>query len=226
MTISEHINKFNENLRLDVKLPLGVEVMNPFEDKTVFGLASLFYNKFYKDSNPRKLILGINPGRLGAGLTGIPFTDPVKLQDECGIPNDLKKIGEPSAGFVYDMINVYGGPIAFYSDYFIHSVCPLGFVKEGLNYNYYDSNKLEDTVKPFILESLKTILGFGVDSEKCYCLGNGKNYKFLTTFNKEHKLFEEIIPLPHPRWIVQYRRKRYHEFLNVYLDVLKSVIAS
>lgn len=220
MTIAGQINEFNASLSLDVRLPAGVEVLNPFTDKTVFGLASLFYSTFYNDTKPRKLMLGINPGRLGAGLTGIPFTDPVKLQDECGIPNDLKKVGEPSAGFVYDMIKAYGGPVAFYSRYMIHSVCPLGFIKNGLNYNYYDSKELEYAASPFILQSLKTILDVGIESNKCYCLGNGKNYKFLLKMNKEHKLFGEIIPLPHPRWIVQYRRKSYSKFMDVYLDAL------
>lgn len=208
MTISDQIIKFNNSLRLNVKLPQCVDVMNPFKERETTQLAFLFYEKFYNDDKPRKLFLGINPGRLGAGVTGIPFTDPIKLQEDCGIKNNFKKVGEPSAGFIYDMIKAYGGPDLFYSDYFIHAVCPLGFTKDGLNYNYYDSKELENAVTPFILESLQIILKFGLLSENCYCLGNGKNFKFLTKFNKEHKLFGEIIPLPHPRWIVQYRRKQ------------------
>src|SRR5210317_691197 len=119
MTISSQINKFNNNLRLSVKLPESVDVMNPFSIKETARLAFLFYEKFYNDDKPRKLILGINPGRLGAGVTGIPFTDPIKLQEDCGIENDFKKVGEPSAGFVYDLIKDYGGTDLFYSDYFI-----------------------------------------------------------------------------------------------------------
>ena len=220
MTIADKINEFNKNLSLNVALPDGVEVMNPFADKTTVELTETFYNKYYSDSHPRILLLGINPGRLGGGITGVPFTDPVKMQENCGIANDLQKKTEPSAGFIYDMIDGYGGPEKFYHKYFIHAVCPLGFTKNSINYNYYDDKELEKSVTPFIIESLNTFLSFGIDRSVCYCLGNGKNYKFLGNLNKQHRFFEYIIPLPHPRWIVQYRRKRYKEYRESYLKYL------
>jgi hypothetical protein len=220
MTFAEHINRFNRDLRLEVALPDGVEVMNPFDDPVTRRLAETFYLKFYSDNNPRQLVIGINPGRLGGGVTGIPFTDPVKLQDQCGIPNELRKVTEPSAGFIYDMINAFGGADAFYARYFIYAVSPLGFTKEGLNYNYYDSKTLEKAVTPFIISSMRKILHEGVDASICYCLGNGKNFKFLDDLNRKEEFFGDVVPLPHPRWIVQYRRKRYAEFIGSYLDAL------
>lgn len=221
MTFADQVNHFNASLELNSDLPEGIEVMNPFENRTTFELSSAFYNKYYKDHQSRKLILGINPGRLGAGLTGIPFTDPVKLQEICGIKNELNKATEPSAGFIYDMITAYGGPKLFYDHYFINSVSPLGFVKNGVNYNYYDSKELEKAITPFILESLNTLLNFQIDTTTCYCLGNGKNYKFLDALNKKHQFFIRVIPLPHPRWIVQYRRKRYDEYIQEYLKLMQ-----
>lgn len=220
MLLNENINTFNRSLELNIDLPVNVEVMNPFENIKTVGLTETFYNKYYSDLKPRKLILGINPGRLGGGVTGVPFTDPVKMQEICGIPNDLQKKTEPSAGFIYDMINAFGGPDKFYSKYFIHAVCPLGFTKNGVNYNYYDDKVLEKKVTPFILESLNKILSFNIDHKVCYCLGNGKNFKFLNTLNKQYHFFDKVVPLPHPRWIVQYRRKRYHEFIELYLKQL------
>ena len=220
MNFAESINQFNKNLTLQVSLPKGVEVMNPFEDKTTVELAENFYNKYYSDDNPRKLLLGINPGRLGGGVTGVPFTDPVKMLENCKIPNDLQKKTEPSAGFIYDMINAYGGTEKFYSKFFIFAVCPLGFTKNGINYNYYDDKALEKSVTPFIIDSLKKILTFNVNKEICYCLGNGKNYKFLNNLNNTYSFFEKVVPLPHPRWIVQYRRKKYQEFIALYLNEL------
>lgn len=202
-------------------LPDKVEVLNPFKNQTTIELAEKFYNKYYADSNPRKLILGINPGRLGGGVTGVPFTDPVKMQVNCGISNDLQKKTEPSAGFIYDMITTYGSPDKFYDKYFIHAVCPLGFTKNGINYNYYDDKVLEKAVTPFILDSLEQILSFDISTDVCFCLGNGKNYKFLNTLNKQYHFFKEVTPLPHPRWIVQYHRKRYQEFIELYLKELK-----
>jgi hypothetical protein len=221
MTFADYVIEFNRNLKLSIPVPPGVEVMNPFSDINTQEISEKFYRKYYSDNDDRILILGINPGRFGGGITGIPFTDPVKLENYCQIPNPLKKVTEPSAGFVYDMIAAYGGTEKFYSKYFIHAVCPLGFTKGGINYNYYDSKELEKAVTPFILQSLKHILTFPVNSNTCYCLGNGKNFAFLSKLNSEHHFFNRIIPLPHPRWIVQYRRKKYDEFIGEYLKLLK-----
>lgn len=221
MNLAERIIDFNHSLDLTIALPKGVRVMNPFTETTVREISGKFYRKFYSDNHPRILILGINPGRFGGGITGIPFTDPVKLEKNCDIKNELKKVTEPSAGFVYDMIGAYGGPEIFYSKYFIHAVCPLGFTMDGNNYNYYDSKPLEQAVTPFIIQSLKRILSFPVKIDRCYCLGNGKNFTFLSQLNFKQKFFREIIPLPHPRWIVQYRRKKYEDFIKEYLEKLK-----
>lgn len=220
MTFGEKVNQFNSSLQFDLELPDGIHVMNPFQNKVTSSLASAFYKKYYNDNQKRKLLLGINPGRLGAGLTGIPFTDPVKLDEICGIPNDLQKKTEPSAGFIYDMITAFGGPEKFYNAYFINSVSPLGFINEGVNYNYYDSKELELAVEPFVIDSLRKIIKLGIDTEVCFCLGNGKNFKYLQKLNKTEKLFDRIVPLPHPRWVVQYRRKRYNEFVGMYLEEL------
>jgi hypothetical protein len=220
MSFAQKVIRFNQSLELDIPLPEGVQVMNPFQNRQVVEISDKFYLKYFTDNSQRTLILGINPGRFGAGVTGIPFTDPVKLVQNCGIPNSLKKITEPSAGFVYDMIEAYGGPEKFYSKYFIHAVCPLGFTKDGVNFNFYDSKELEIAVTPFIISSLEKILTFPVSYEICFCLGMGKNFLYLKRLNDKCHFFEKIIPLPHPRWIVQYRRKLYQEFIAAYLDNL------
>ncbi|MCF8379120.1 MAG: DUF4918 family protein [Bacteroidales bacterium] len=220
-TFAENVNHFNSKLIIETPLPNGVGVMNPFSDPKVYNLATQFYRKYYHDHKIRKLILGINPGRLGAGLTGIPFTDPVKLLEDCGIPNQLKKVKEPSAGFIHDMIYAFGGLEHFYTKYFINSVCPLGFTFNGINYNYYDSKQLESAIKPFIIKSLRQLLAFNVDSSECFCLGNGKNFKFLKNLNNEMHFFKKVTPLPHPRWIVQYRQKQYQYFIHEFIATLK-----
>jgi hypothetical protein len=218
MSFAQKVIRFNQSLELDIPLPEGVQVMNPFHDRQVVEISDKFYLKYFSDNSLRTLLLGINPGRFGAGVTGIPFTDPVKLEKNCGIANNLKKITEPSAGFIYDMIEAYGGKEKFYSKYFIHAVCPLGFTCKGLNFNYYDSREIERAVTPFIVSSIEKILSFPVNTELCYCLGMGKNFAFLQNLNQKHHFFNKVIPLPHPRWIVQYRRKRYNEFIMVYIE--------
>jgi len=49
---------------------------------------------------------------------------------------------------------------------------------------------------------------------------HGLNEKFLHYLNDRHQLFDEIIPLSHPRWVMQYRLKRKDEFIGEYLERL------
>jgi hypothetical protein len=214
MNFSNRTIKFYISLSVKATLPDGVEVLNPYQKPEVIEVCKTFYDKYYSDTRGRRLILGINPGRHGAGITGIPFTDPLKLENECGISNDFDKRGELSSEFIYRLIDKMGGPEHFYAHYFIGAVSPLGFVKDGKNYNYYDSREMIRSLKPFIIQSLVDQIGLGINSRKCYCLGQGKNYEYLKFLNEEIKLFDEIVPLPHPRWVMQYRRKELSEYLS------------
>ena len=60
------------------------------------------------------MILGINPGRHGSGVTGIAFTDTKRLNNDCGISFDEYVTHETSSVFVYEMIKAFGGPEKFY----------------------------------------------------------------------------------------------------------------
>jgi len=214
MTFSDRILKFYEELHIDETLPEGVEIINPYHQRDVKEVCRDFYSKYYNDNSGRKLIVGINPGRFGAGITGIPFTDPQKLEDECSIPNSFNKRSELSSEFIYLLINAMGGSEHFYKHYYIGAVSPLGFLKDGKNYNYYDSSELFRALKPFIMRSLVEQIGLGITSRKCFCLGQGKNLEYLNRLNAELRLFDEIIPLPHPRWVMQYRRKKLDDYLS------------
>ena len=220
MVLADQILTFYKSLKLEMPLPKGVDVLNPFRHDDVFELCKKFYHEFYNDSNPRRLIMGINPGRLGGGTTGIPFTDPVKLEKFCSIPNPLPKKTELSADFIYTMIEAFGGVNSFYKRFHFSSVCPLGFTMDGKNLNYYDLPKLEQAVRPFIISSIRKQLTFPIDTGTCFCLGEGENYKYLLKLNQEFSFFENIVPLPHPRFIMQYRRKKVHEYVNVYIQKL------
>lgn len=214
MNFSERIIKFYRELQLNESLPKGIDVLNPYSNDEVIDVCRQFYNKYYNDSRGRIFIAGINPGRFGAGVTGIPFTDPVLLENECSIVNDFGKRGELSSEFIYRLINAMGGPDHFYKHFYIGAVSPLGFVRDGKNYNYYDSKELMIALKPFIVSNLIKQIGLGIKSRKCYCLGQGKNYEYLKMLNVELKFFDEIIPLPHPRWVMQYRRKQLDQIIS------------
>ena len=96
---------FYRNLRPRFPLGEGIGMMNPYKDPAARAVATQFYEKFYADNRPRAFIFGINPGRHGAGVTGVPFTDPIRLVEKCGIPNDWKQQAELSSQFVYAVID-------------------------------------------------------------------------------------------------------------------------
>jgi hypothetical protein len=202
-------------------LPDGIEILFPQQRTEVMDAVESFFYKFYDDNNPRHLIFGINPGRFGAGTTGINFTAPKQLKECCGIDHSFKPQTELSAEFIYEFISAYGGPKKFYTDYFISSVSPLGFVRNGINLNYYDDKKLQKAVEPFIISSVQKQISLGFKTDYCICIGGDKNLKFLSTVNKEYKFFGELIPLPHPRFIMQYRRRQKEYYVGQYLSVLR-----
>ena len=198
-------------------LPKGIEILFPQQTKEVMKVVETFFTKFYNDTKPRHLIFGINPGRFGAGTTGINFTAPKQLKEFCGIDHGFKSQTELSAEFIYESIQAFGGVEKFYKNYFITSVSPLGFIKGGLNINYYDDKDLQQAVTPFIINNIQKQIALGFRTDFCICIGGDKNLKFFSALNNEYKFFNEIVPLPHPRFIMQYRRKQKEKYIQQYL---------
>jgi len=223
-TLGDKIVNFHSSLDIDQRiLPDGIAVMNPFKESPyALQVSTAFYKKFYEDHKVRQMIVGINPGRHGAGVLGVPFTDTKRLQDPCGIAVEGISTHEPSSVFVYEMIEAYGGVTAFYNKFYINSISPLGFLKlkngKETNFNYYDSKALQDAIQPYAVQWLKKQISFGLDTSVGYCLGAGKNFKFLSALNAEHHFFEKIIPLEHPRYIQQYKSKEKEAYITKYLE--------
>ena len=230
LTMAERIIAFNAALDFTRPLPKGIGVMNPFrENKGAWEASCAFYTKYYSDNAPRCLILGINPGRFGAGLTGVAFTDPKRLRECCGITSYAgSDAHEPSSAFVYAMIERYGGATKFYSKFLITSICPLGFTARGkngkeVNYNYYDSKELADSARAFMVECLRKELTFGLRREVCFCLGTGKNEKYITALNEEYGFFDAVIALEHPRYIIQYKSKQMQDYIAKYIKYFDGI---
>lgn len=221
---SKKLIKFYTQLQPPTNLPKGIEVLFPQKDPEVIEIIEQFYKKYFTDDHPRSLLLGINPGRHGAGITGVNFTGPKQLKEFCGIDHHFKNSSELSAEFIYEMIMAYGGVATFYRNWFIGSVSPLGFTKDGININYYDDRNLVKVVTPFITNCIDRQVSMGFNRKKCLCIGGEKNYKFLSALNNEHKWFKAIVPLPHPRFILQYRRKQKDTYIHQYLSELKQAV--
>lgn len=217
---SDNITAFYKLLKPPLDLPDKVGVLMPYNMPTVIECMDQFYSKYYQDNHKRTLLMGINPGRFGGGVTGIPFTDPVRLQQACGIENSFDKRAELSSIFMYDMIAATGGAFHFYKNFYFSSVSPLGFVKYGKNLNYYDEKPLQQAVEPFAVQCMETQLEWGLNRETAFCIGEGTNLKYLLQLNKAHGWFKEIIGLPHPRFIMQYKRKNMKDYIQRYTDAL------
>lgn len=227
-SFADSVIEFNRQLHYSGKLPKGFNVMNPYLDNPeTLDVMQQFYHKYYNDSNQRKFIIGINPSRHGAGVTGVPFTDTKRLESVCGIPMHSVHTHEVSSVFIYDLIAAYGGPEAFYSQFYINSPFPLAIVREAkngqwLNANYYDDPALFEAVKDFMIASLKKHISLGLDTSRVFVLGK-KNAMFIQKLNQETKLFDQIEVLEHPRFIQQYKSKDKQLYIDKYLLTLNDV---
>lgn len=219
-TWAKELFEFYTSLKPQEYLPGSIQWLYPQKEKKVQAILELFLNKYYSDCSKRILFLGINPGRYGAGITGINFTAPKQLREDCEIENPFSG-SELSAEFIYAMINAYGGTKKFYSKFFIGSVCPLGFVQNGKNLNYYDNKELLKAIEPFIIDNISRLVSYNIDRSICICIGGEKNFKYLSRLNEQNHWFKKILCLPHPRFIMQYKRKQVQDYIKLYLDVLE-----
>ena len=233
-TFAEKVLKYNDNLsKITLEIPDGFKIINPFNSdsrKKIKEITTLFYKKYYNDTNKRRLILGSSPARRGTAVTGVPFEDAAHLQKETGILIDKFYINKSSSGFLYDVIEKYGGCDKFYADFYMNFVCPLGIVKinskgNEVNCNYYDSKKLQEALESLIINSIRAQIDLGIDTSVCYCIGSGENYTYLSKLNEKYGFFNNIIPLEHPRFIMQYNSKNKDIFLEKYLNALNNKCA-
>lgn len=223
VTFAKKASLFYTGLREPDNLPSRVEVVHPYKHEYVRDYVELFLNRFFSDTRKRVFVLGINPGRFGSGMTGVPFTDPIALEKFCGINNVFLKRREPSSEFIYTFINDWGGANAFYHDFFLSAVSPIGFIRDGANYNYYDDRDLLRIAKPFIVRTLQQQCSFGA-RDTAILLGIGKNQKKFTELNSEFRFFKRVLALEHPRFIMQYQRKNLKNYLEKYHQVFSQAL--
>jgi len=223
MRWDEHLIRYYENLQPPPLQP-PFEWLYPQREAAVRKIWAAFCRKYYHDAAKRVLFLGINPGRLGAGITGVNFTAPKQLSEVLGMEHPFGRGTELSAGFIYEVIEAYGGPEAFYGRFFLGSVCPFGLVKQGKNLNYYDDRALAEFLKPFMVQSIGRLIEGPVDRRTCICIGGEKNFRFLEGLNRQQGWFENVVHVPHPRFIMQYRRRQKQQFIQQYLQVMQDAV--
>ena len=199
----------------------SVDFINPYSNETVKNVVRKFYKKFYSDDGKRIFVFGINPGRFGGGLTGISFTDPVALRENCEIENDLGERKELSSKFIYKVVDAFGGTKKFFSKVFLTALYPFAITRGGKNYNYYDDKSLAEILYPEIIRTIKTQIKFGARKDVVILLGK-RNADYFSKINDAFEFFEKVIVLDHPRYIMQYRLKKINYYIKKYLAALNS----
>ena len=76
-----------------------------------------------------------------------------------------------------------------------------------------------------MVASLRRQLAFGIARVVCFCLGTGKNAAFIGRLNAEYGFFERVVPLEHPRYIMQYKRKEHAAYVRKYVSLLGAAAA-
>ncbi len=216
VTFCDRVLGFYRTIALPCLPSPRITVIHPHNNAETFEYTKEFFNSFFRDQEKRVFVFGINPGRFGSGITGVPFTDPVALQDICGIRNDFEKRRELSSQFMYQFIERWGGARLFFRQFFLTAVSPIGFLRDGVNCNYYDDPVLLSTLQPFLVSTIRTQLAFGARRDVAIVLGSGKNQKFFIELNEQHRFFRNVYAIEHPRFVMQYRRKNLSDYLEKY----------
>lgn len=217
-TFGKSVVNFLNSLHIPEEIE-GVKVINPYKDEEVQRVVDVFYNRYFNDNQDRTFIIGINPGRLGGGLTGISFTDPIALKDYCDIENNCGDKRELSSRFIYRMIEAFGGVKDFYYKFYLTALFPLALTKDNKNYNYYDNSSLQTKLEKEMIQSLVTQTAFGANRKNAICLGK-KNYKIIEKLNSHYHFFDHLHVVEHPRYIMQYKLKQIEHYIDQYLQVM------
>ena len=219
-TFGSRVIDFHQKLQPPQDLPPGIEWINNLDQVETQTCFNTFFKTYFSDKGKRLFLFGINPGRFGAGLTGVSFTDPVYLEERCHIANPFPKRHELSSHFIYQVIEAYGTVDDFYRYHYITSLLPLGLLKNEKNYNYYDDQITLEALEPFVIDSVTKQIQFGAYTDQAICIGKGKNYRYFLELNQRQRWFDRIVALPHPRWVMQYNRKDIDKYVDEYLDAL------
>lgn len=171
----------------------------------------MFWQTYYGGALPRVVLCGINPGRHGAGKTGIPFLDFQSLSKL--IPGIDRQDSERTAGFFFQIVRQFGVE-AFFKTFYVTNVSSVGFIRDGKNLNYHDlpAPALEVVERNF-LQEMEVVRPTHIIS-----LGDAVQQTV-------RKLLPASVDcsmrLPHPSWIMTYRGNAQDKWAARYLEVLE-----
>lgn len=168
--------------------PHGFTVLADFLEN--WPLVEEFYARYYLQGFPKTVVCGLNPGRLGAGKTGIPFVDFASLSQL--VDGVDRRDPERSATFFHGVVS-HMNPTTFYQSFFVTNVSWVGFMKDGKNANY-DVLPLE--AQAFIYDRFREEMEL-VSPERILSISKPVHTTIKSLFSKK---FDTSICLPHPNW--------------------------
>jgi hypothetical protein len=74
-----------------------------------------------------------------------------------------------------------------------------------------------------MIESITRLIQLGIKTDTAFVLGAGKNEKFLNKVNSEHHFFNNLVALEHPRYIMQYKSRFRHQYIDKYLAAFSKI---
>jgi len=110
-----------------------IQILDGFQNN--IELVRQYYHRMYASRKERIVFCGINPGKNGAGKTGIPFID-FKGASQL-LPGVNENSSENSAQFILSVIDEIGVQ-EYHNLVYMTNISWYGFSKDKKNLNYYD----------------------------------------------------------------------------------------
>ncbi len=154
-----------------------------------------FHKKYVQPNSPKVVICGINPGRYGAGKTGIPFIDFTSLSKM--LPNIDKEDSERSARFFFSVIEEFGIE-NFYQNFHVTNLSWYGFYQLDKMKNVnYDNTNIATEIQIFLIDKFVEEMNY-INPDIIIPLADVVLWE-LQSLKKKNKLNAQIAPrLYHP----------------------------
>lgn len=208
---SENLNRYTLNYEFKRLLnENGISMLEGYLDQS--DIMDAFCEKFYSNQIPKIVICGINPGRLGAGLTGVPFFDFASLSKI--FPSIQRNDTENTAQFFFKVIEKIGVE-RFFKYFYITNVSSVGYSKGKSNFNF---NKLPDNLQSIVFSNFAKEIEL-IKPAKIIALGEAAFNGVESALGKNNYRLEK---LKHPSWIMQYKRDEINFWVQAYADALSN----
>lgn len=169
--------------------PNGIAILSDFLSN--WGNIERFYSTYYGPQFPPTVLCGLNPGRHGAGKTGVPFLDFISLSKLLSGVN--RSDTERSAQFFFKIVSHFGAK-AFFRSFYVTNVSWVGFIKAGKNVNYDDD--LPSQAIDFIHRMLTSEMEV-VRPKRIISLSKSVHRTITDLFGGT---VDTRVCLPHPNW--------------------------